>query len=52
MVVKIWGADHGSWLQALHLTFGIGALAGPLLAEPFLAQRLPHDQVIEIVLQK
>ena len=50
MVVQIWGADHGPWLQALHLIFGIGTLAAPLLAEPFLARKLQQNQGVRILL--
>ena len=36
-LIKIWGDDHGPWMQALHCVFGVGALLGPLLATPFLS---------------
>ncbi len=44
-VVEIWAADHGPWLQALHLIFGMGTLTAPLIAEPFLAKGLQQEQV-------
>ncbi len=48
-VVEIWAEDHGSWLQALHLIFGMGTLTAPLIAEPFLAKELQHGQVKYII---
>ena len=44
-LIKIWGDDHGPWMQALHCVFGVGALLGPLVATPFLS---PTDQVMVI----
>ena len=41
-LIKIWGDDHGPWMQALHCVFGVGALLGPLVATPFLS---PTDEV-------
>ena len=38
LLLKIWGKDHGPWMQALHLVVGVGAIIGPLIANPFLAQ--------------
>ena len=46
-LIKIWGDDHGPWMQALHCVFGVGALLGPLVATPFLS---PTDQVMVMVL--
>ena len=35
-LLKVWGEKNGPWMQALHCIFGLGALTGPLVAEPFL----------------
>ena len=38
-LLKVWGAENGPWMQALHCIFGAGALIGPLLAIPFLGSQ-------------
>ena len=35
-LLKVWGEKNGPWMQAMHCIFGLGALTGPLVAEPFL----------------
>lgn len=39
LLLRIWGQDHGPWLQALHLIWAVGSLLGPLFTEPFLSGR-------------
>ena len=39
VLLKVWGAENGPWMQALHCIFGGGALIGPLLAIPFLGSQ-------------
>ncbi|GIY14926.1 sodium-dependent glucose transporter 1 [Caerostris extrusa] len=34
--LNLWGKDSGPFYQALHFTFGLGALIAPLIAAPFL----------------
>ena len=36
----IWGPESGPYLQALHLSFCVGAILAPLATEPFLAKKL------------
>ena len=45
MLLNIWGADHGPWMQALHAIFGAGAWLGPLIARPFLAEEMSSDEM-------
>ncbi|XP_013392873.1 sodium-dependent glucose transporter 1A-like [Lingula anatina] len=40
LCVNIWGKENGPYMQALHFTFGIGALLAPVIAEPFLSKRM------------
>ena len=44
-LLQIWGKDHGPWMQALHCIFGLGAMIGPLIAEPFLTERKEVEKV-------
>ena len=39
MLLRVWGDEHGPWMQALHCVFGLGTLMAPLLAEPFLSDQ-------------
>ncbi|CAL1261621.1 unnamed protein product [Larinioides sclopetarius] len=34
--LNLWGKDSGPFYQALHFTFGMGALIAPLVAAPFV----------------
>lgn len=34
--LNIWGKDSGPFYQALHFSFGLGGLIGPLVAAPFV----------------
>ncbi|KAF8785944.1 Sodium-dependent glucose transporter 1 like protein [Argiope bruennichi] len=34
--LNLWGKDSGPFYQALHFTFGLGALIAPLIAAPFV----------------
>ncbi|GFW71950.1 sodium-dependent glucose transporter 1A [Trichonephila clavipes] len=34
--LNIWGKDSGPFYQALHFSFGLGGLVGPLVAAPFV----------------
>ena len=40
VLLKVWGAENGPWMQALHCIFGCGSLVGVLLATPFLKSEL------------
>ena len=37
VLLKVWEAKNGPWMQALHCIYGTGALIGPLVAIPFLS---------------
>ena len=45
-LLHLWGAENGPWMQALHFVFGLGAIVGPQLVAPFLAQ--PVDRNISM----
>ncbi len=36
-IIRTWGSEHESWLQAIHSVLGVGSLVGPLVAAPFLS---------------
>ena len=42
-VFQMWGTGAMPFIQAAYFMFGIGALAAPLLSEPFLILREPGD---------
>ena len=43
-LLQLWGKENAPYIQALHFIFGVGALVGPLVAEPFLStQYTPKD---------
>eukprot|EP00049_Salpingoeca_infusionum_P020866 m.365456 g.365456 ORF g.365456 m.365456 type:complete len:548 (-) comp31491_c0_seq1:128-1771(-) len=42
LLLRLWGADCGPYLQALHFSFGLGAFLSPLITKPFLAP-VPHS---------
>ncbi|XP_053374264.1 sodium-dependent glucose transporter 1-like [Mercenaria mercenaria] len=39
-IISIWGVKGGSYMQALHFSFGIGGIASPVATEPFLAKTI------------
>ena len=41
-LLRVWGAENGPWMQALHFICGCGALISPLLASPFLNLQSPN----------
>lgn len=43
LLLTLWGDDHGPWMQALHLVFGLGAVTGPLVDSPFLSSTLDEQ---------
>ena len=43
-LVKIWGADHESWLQALHFFYSLGLLLAHWFLEPFFKNKFHEDQ--------
>ena len=49
VLLNIWGADHGPWMQALHAIFGAGAWMGPLIAKPFLAEQPQDTDILDVV---
>ena len=36
----VWGTESGPYLQAVHLSFCVGAILAPLATEPFLAKKI------------
>ena len=46
-MLKIWGKEHGPWMQALHTVYGLGALVGPLICEPFLAEKQKYKNAVK-----
>ncbi|XP_060586052.1 sodium-dependent glucose transporter 1-like [Ruditapes philippinarum] len=37
-IISLWDTEGGSYMQALHLSFGLGGILSPLATEPFLAK--------------
>ena len=42
-LVKIWGADHESWLQVLHFFYSLGLLLAHWFLEPFFKNKFHED---------
>ncbi|CAN7939194.1 unnamed protein product, partial [Ixodes hexagonus] len=42
-VIRLWPENSSPALQVYHLSFGVGCLVAPLLAEPFLSTIAPSD---------
>lgn len=36
LVLQLWGGSSGSYLQAVHFFFAVGAMLAPILANPFI----------------
>ena len=43
-LVKMWGAEHESWLQALHFFYSLGLLLAHWFLEPFFKNKFHGDQ--------
>lgn len=39
-LLHMWGKSSAPFMQALHFTFGLGAFIAPLIAEPFLSNKV------------
>ena len=37
-MIELWGSESSSFLQALHFSYGVGALISPLIVRPFLLE--------------
>eukprot|EP00052_Salpingoeca_macrocollata_P026763 m.250248 g.250248 ORF g.250248 m.250248 type:complete len:515 (-) comp22637_c0_seq1:46-1590(-) len=44
LLLQLWGAACGPYMQTLHFSFGIGAFFAPLLARQFIGSSLPTAQ--------
>lgn len=42
-LIQLWGKENPPFLQALHFSYGVGALLAPLIAKPFLLPLNPGD---------
>jgi hypothetical protein len=47
-IISLWDTEGGSYMQALHLSFGLGGILSPLATEPFLAKPVCHQPVQNI----
>jgi FHS family Na+ dependent glucose MFS transporter 1 len=45
-LIQLWGKENPPFLQALHFSYGVGALISPLIAKPFLLPLEPEDDDI------
>ena len=50
-IYYVWGKNGGSYMQALHFGFSVGALLAPLATEPFLANKIQScvNQSLEMI---
>jgi tRNA-binding EMAP/Myf-like protein len=37
-MIELWGSESSSFLQALHFSYGVGALVSPLIVRPYLLE--------------
>ena len=37
-MIELWGKENGPFLQALHFSYGVGALISPLIVRPYLLE--------------
>ena len=42
-IIRIWGKEGHSYLQAVHFCFAVGSVLGPLVTEPFLTPRQSEE---------
>ncbi|RWS21765.1 sodium-dependent glucose transporter 1-like protein [Leptotrombidium deliense] len=38
LILEMWGKDNNAYLQAVHLSFAVGQVIGPLMCTPFVSQ--------------
>eukprot|EP00045_Choanoeca_perplexa_P015800 m.204129 g.204129 ORF g.204129 m.204129 type:complete len:480 (-) comp17085_c1_seq1:241-1680(-) len=43
LLLKLWGAACGPYLQSLHAAFGVGAFVSPFIAQAFIANHATSD---------